>query len=68
MVRRNDLIAERVRAGLTQEDAAKACGISKNSYCRKETGKSAFTVEEAVRLCVALRINEPERRAIIFLS
>ena len=68
MVRRNELIAARVRAGLTQDDAARACGISKNSYNRKEIGRSAFTVDEVVKICEAFGISEPEQRAYIFLA
>ena len=67
LVRYNELIAERVRAGMSQKDAAKVCGCSVNTYCRKETGKSSFTVDEVTKLCHALGIVDAERKAFIFL-
>ena len=68
MVRSNELIAERVRAGMSQRDAAKVCGCSVNTYGRKETGKSSFTVDEVVKLCNALGIVSAERKEYIFLG
>ena len=68
MVRCNDLIAERVRSGMSRKDAAKVCGCSVNTYGRKETGKSSFTVDEVVKLCHALGIVDAEKIASIFLA
>lgn len=68
MVRCNELIAERVRAGLSRKDAAKVCGCSVNTYGRKETGKASFTVDEVVKLCHALGIVDAEQKAYIFLA
>ena len=66
-MRANELIAERVRAGMTQRDAARVIDCSVNTYGRKETGKTAFTLDEAVKLCEAFNIDDPSRRAYIFL-
>lgn len=68
MIRTKDLIAERIRAGLTQRDAAKICECSVNTYGKKENGKASFTLDEVVKLCNALHIDDREKRAYIFLS
>ena len=68
MVRVNELRAARVRAGKTQKDAAYVCGCSVNTYGNKESGRTAFTVDEVVLLCDFLGINDPEQRAYIFLA
>ena len=68
MVRCNELIAERVRAGVSRKDAAEACDCSVNTYGRKETGKASFTIDEVVKLCDLLGIVDPERKAYIFLA
>lgn len=68
MVRSNELVAERMRAGFTQKDAAAACGCSVNTYSRKEQGKTSFDTDEVVALCDALGINDNEKRAYIFLG
>lgn len=68
MIKTNELVAERARAGLTQRDAADACGCSVNTYGRKESGKALFTLDEVIKLCEALHIDDPGRRAYIFLS
>lgn len=45
------LRCERMRAGLTQKDMAKALGLSSsNAYCQKESGARRFSVEEAMRI------------------
>lgn len=68
MVRTNELVAERVRAGFTQKDAAKICGCSTNTYALKETGKASFDIDEVIPLCEAFGIESLERRAYIFLA
>ncbi|MBQ6164742.1 MAG: helix-turn-helix domain-containing protein [Clostridia bacterium] len=68
MVRTNELIAERARAGFSRKDAAAACGCSTNTYALKETGKASFTTEEVVALCDAMGIDDIERRGYIFLA
>lgn len=43
----NKLKGYRVMAGYTQEELAKAIGISKKSFVDKELGKKEFTLSEA---------------------
>ena len=55
----SNIKAERVRAGLTQEQLAKKLGISATSYNLKETGARHFTVEELMLLAAAVN-SDPE--------
>ncbi len=68
MVRTNELVAARKRVGVTQEEAAKAIGCSKNIYCAKENNKAKIDIVEAIALCEYLRIKDDAERAYIFLS
>lgn len=68
MVRSNELVAARKRVGATQEDAANAIGCSVNTYCSKENNKSSFTIEEAVKLCDFLQIQNDKDKGYIFLA
>lgn len=52
--------AERVRKGLTQEQVAKILGITKNSYNRKETGRSGFTLKEFRLLIETFKVEPHE--------
>lgn len=45
---------------LTQEDTAKLLGISPHTYFNKETGKSAFTIDEAKKLTDILGVTVDE--------
>lgn len=68
MVRTNELVAARKRAGVTQEECGKAIGCSKSVYCQKENNKAKFDIIEATKLCVFLNISDYAQRAYIFLS
>lgn len=46
--------AERVRAGLTQEELAKKMGIGVTSYNLKENGTRQFSVDELMLIANAL--------------
>lgn len=46
--------AERVRAGLTQDQLAKKLGISGTSYNLKENGSRQFTVDELMLIAATL--------------
>ena len=46
--------AERIRKGFTQEDMAKKLGISANSYGLKERGKRSFDLNEFRVICQTL--------------
>ena len=50
----DNIKAERVRAGLTQEELAKKVGISVTSYNLKETGTRQFSVDELMLIANAL--------------
>lgn len=68
MVRTNELVAARKRAGVTQAEAANAIGCSKNIYCAKENNKAKFDIIEAIELCDFLNITDSAERAYIFLT
>lgn len=68
MVRSNELVAARKKVGATQEDAANAIGCSVNTYCSKENNNSCFTIEEAVKLCDFLKIDNDRDKVYIFLA
>ena len=67
MVRTEELQAERKRKKATQADAAKAIGCSVNTYCAKENNEAKFDIDEVVKLCDFLGIEDKSRRAYIFL-
>lgn len=68
MVRTNELVAARMRAGVTQEDCGRYIGCSKNVYCQKENNKAKFDVVEVTKFCEFLEINDYAQRAYIFLA
>lgn len=43
----NNLFIQRRENRLTQEQVAKAIGMTKQTYCSKESGKRDFTLKEA---------------------
>ena len=49
--------AERVRAGLTQEQIAEKLGISATSYSYKESGRRQFKVQEFISICNILNLS-----------
>lgn len=54
--------------GYTQQRLAPLVGMSANSLNAKVNGRKKFDTEEAVRICHALRINDPIEKCDIFLS
>ncbi len=68
MVRLDEVRAERVRAGLTQEQVAVALGCSSNTYRKKEKGKTPFDVIEVERFCKICGIEDMARKSYIFLA
>ncbi len=47
--------AERVRAGMTQEEMASEIGMANSTYSLKESGKHEFTVTELMKICTVLQ-------------
>lgn len=47
------LKAARISAGITQEEAASAAGVSKRTICSWEANKTAPTITQMFRLCDA---------------
>lgn len=54
------LIAKRRKLGMTQQDLANACGISKNTIYNYENNKSKPTSENLTKLAEILDVNEVE--------
>lgn len=59
-----ELRALRARRGLNQSDMAKMLGISKESYYRKEVGRSRFTEDEINKILKHFNVKYED----IFLS
>lgn len=57
-----------VEAGYTQRALAAELGMSKNTLNNKITGKTSFNMDEAMRLCELLGIQDNAEKAQIFLS
>lgn len=55
-------------AGMTQRELAHAMSISINSLSRKINGASAFTVDEALKICNILSITDNHEKCNIFLN
>ena len=68
MLNANLLKAAIVRAGLTQQDFAKAIGISQNTLTSKLKGDRSFNLDEIDRTCDVLNIVENDEKCAIFLS
>ena len=64
----NKLRGRIVEAGLTQDDLAKACGISRSTLSRKITGQQPFNTSEINHICDALKIEDNAEKAEIFLG
>lgn len=54
------LMAERKAKGITQEEVAKAIGMKKATYGRKERGESQFDLQEAAEIAKALNMKIDE--------
>lgn len=55
----NLLRAKMVEKGLTQKELAAAIGLSENSVSRKLTGKRDFSIQEALKICEVLSLENP---------
>ena len=55
-------------AGMTQRELAHAMSISINSLSRKINGASAFTVDEALKICKILSITDNHEKCNILLN
>lgn len=55
----NNIKAERIRVGLTQQEVAKKLGLSTTSYNMKENGNRQFHLDEFIDLCHILA-TDPE--------
>ena len=64
----NLLRGKMVANGYTVETAAKCLGMSRNTLSSKINGKSEFNVDEVIRLCELLHIDDPAQKVEIFLS
>ena len=64
----NKLRGKIVEAGMTHEELAKACNISKSTFSRKITGRQPFDTEEIVAICNVLNIQSNDEKVEIFLS
>lgn len=52
--------AERVANGLSQEDVAKALGMTRSSYSLKETGKSNWSIDNLINFCNLIGLSADE--------
>nr|WP_195366009.1 helix-turn-helix transcriptional regulator [[Eubacterium] tenue] len=64
---RKELRVLRAKHDLTQKDLAQKLGVEKASYCRKENGKSAFSLEDVIKLKNIFNLT-PEEVVKIFLN
>lgn len=55
------------KAGYTQVRLAEELEITQNSLSSKITGKSEFTLSEAIKICECLNITDINKRAELFL-
>ena len=62
----NMLRGKMAENGFTQEQLAKAVGISTNSLSRKLLGERQFRLGEVVKICEVLKIDDP--RDIFFTN
>lgn len=53
---------------MTQRELAHAMSISTNALSRKINGASAFTVDEALKICNILSITDNHEKCNIFLN
>ena len=56
------------KAGYTQVRLAEELEITQNSLSSKITGKSEFTLSEAIKICECLNITDINIRAVLFLT
>lgn len=67
MVNTNLLRAKMVANGYTQLSLAAKMKMSKNTLSAKITGKTAFSIDEAIALCDILHIEQDSEKCEIFL-
>lgn len=68
MLNKNLLRAAIARAGYTQERLAENIGISSNTLSARMNGGSCFDTDEIDKICAALRIDNNDEKADIFLA
>lgn len=68
MIDKNLLRGAIARAGMTQEQLAKAIGITQNTLSAKMLGRSFFDTEEIDRICTVLSIEDDTEKIAIFLA
>lgn len=68
MINKNMLKARIVGKGMTQEQLAKAAGMTVRTLSEKINGKRIFNTLEVVRICETLSITDNNEKALIFLS
>ena len=56
-----------VACGYTQKSLAAELDMSENALSLKIRGKSAFTLDEVVKICKAFRLIDPVKKCQIFL-
>lgn len=64
----NLLRAEIVARNMTVASLSEAIGMKQKTMYNKMNGGSQFTVDEAVRICDALKIVDEAKKVQIFLS
>ena len=64
----NKLRGKIVEAGMTQDELAKACGISRSTLSRKIRGRQPFDTREVIAICNTLNIHDNNEKVEIFLT
>ena len=67
-MKRNLLRAKIVENGLTMDELADKLEIHRGTLYYKMSGRSQFTIEEAMKMCDLLHIESSDEKAQIFLS
>lgn len=67
-MRANLLRGEIVSQGMTVTSLAEAIDMKPKTLYNKLNGNSQFTVDEAIKICNVLNINDAGKKASIFLS
>lgn len=65
MNRLRGIMAERQ---CTQRALAKGIGVSESTLTNKMNGKYSFNIDEAIKICEFLHIEDPDTKATIFLT
>lgn len=57
-----------VQKGFTQNELAKAVGMSKNILSNKVNGHSRVYTDEAIKICETLKIDDNNQKVALFLN